>query len=156
MLFRTHHLRNSTTELILMPSFSSYTFILYFFFRWKTWEKFTLTPLHFIYLLKKMLANISHYIRLFWQKQCSSIALNGFYTAAHPIPSHNGLNFFWCSNQILCTLHFHDIFTFIKSRRALEWSTYWAVFESEICPLRDQNWGPRLHPWGGISGLWFS
>ena len=46
-------------------------------------------------VLKKILANISHYIRLFWQKQCSSIALNGFYSVAHPIPNPQWVDFFF-------------------------------------------------------------
>ena len=42
----------------------------------------------------------------------------------------------------------------VKARRALEWSTYWAVLRSEICPLRGQIWEPKLHPRGGFFGPW--
>ena len=44
----------------------------------------------------------------------------------------------------------------VYTRRALVWSTYWAVPRSEIFTHRGQNWGPKLHPGPGVDffGPW--
>ena len=67
-------------------------------------------------------------------------------------------NWVFILSQILLSWHifvFHwNGILWLNYVLLLEWITYLTYLGSEICPLRDQNWGPKLHPRGGLFGPW--